>query len=140
MWPAVNTGDVANLWRPLTSDEETVAATRIKLVEAELRSELRLHGFTGTPTAGTPGFETIAQVTEWATLYVGVVADVVRESIRNPEGWSEETERIDDYTTTRRRDRDSSSGVGFLDGVDIAKLLPRVRPRRGAFSIHLGQS
>lgn len=140
-WPDVTPSDVENLWRPLTDDEANVAAARIAIVEAELRSELRLHGFTGTPVAGTAGWETPEQVAEWGTLYAGIVADVVRESLRNPDGWAEETERIDDFVQTRRRDPDASNGVASVISADgVARLLPKFRRRRGAFSIRLGQT
>lgn len=140
-WPTVTTDDVVNAWRPLKETEETVAESRIKSVEAELRRELRLHGFTGTPDVGWATFETVDEVLEWETLYRSVIADVVAQSLKNPEGWLEESERIDDYTVTRRRDQATSTGLVFLTDADVEKLLPRpVKPHRGAFSIRLGAS
>lgn len=139
-WPTVTPSDVANLWRPLTTAEVTVAATRIAAVEAELRSELRLHGLTGTPTAGDVGFETTEQILEWETLYISIIAGVVKGSLLNPEGWLEEREDLDDYSRTRRRDQATSTGLAFLTDGDVAKLLPRRRRARTAFSIHLGQT
>lgn len=139
-WPTVAPSDVANLWRPLTSEEESVATARIKVVEAELRRELRLHGVTGTPVVGDPSYETPEEVAEWVELYTATVADVVAGSLKNPDGWSEERERIDDYERTRRRDDDAPSGVAYIDEADILRLLPVRRRKRGAFTIHLGQS
>ncbi|MDQ7877367.1 hypothetical protein Q9R08_05185 [Microbacterium sp. QXD-8] len=145
-WPTVVPSDVANLWRPLTTAEVTVATARIALVEAELRSELRLYGITGTLLAsdfvrlGFTSEEAEAAAAEWPTLYKGIVADVVRQSLINPEGWLEERESIDDFERTRRRDQATSTGLAFLDADDVAKLIPRRRRKRGAFSIHLGQT
>lgn len=134
-WPEVVPVDVANLWRPLTAAEETVAAARIKVVEAELRRELRFYGIPGTPT-----FETSEEGDEWEELYRAMVADVVRDSLKNPDGWSEETERIDDYELTRRREKSAAAGLYYLHEADVAKLLPRIRRARGAFTIRLGQT
>lgn len=134
-WPIVSPSDVADRWRPLTTAEESVATTRIADVEAELRRELRLYGISGSPTH-LPADE----IDEWDRLYVSVVADVVRNSLINPEGWLEEREELDDFARTRRRDSAVSAGVGYLTDDAIAKLLPRRRPRRGSFTIRLGQS
>lgn len=139
-WPTVVPSDVANLWRPLTSAEETVATARIAIVEAELRTALRLHGITGTPSIGDIGFDSTEAIEEWETVYVGVVAELTRRNLLNPEGWLEERESIDDFERTRRRDQATSTGVVDISATDIAKLLPRPRPRRGAFSIRLGQT
>lgn len=139
-WPTVSTSDVADLWRPLTTEEATVAAARIRVVEAELRRELRLHGLTGTPTLGDPSYETEEQVAEWESLYTATVADVVAGSLKNPDGWSEERERIDDYERTRRRGDNGPSGVAYITEADVLRLLPIVRQPRGAFTIKLGQS
>lgn len=140
-WPTVSSSDVESLWRPLKPSETTVATTRIALVEAELRKELRLHGITGTPVVGDVGMDSAEAVEEWETLYTGVVAEVVRQSLLNPEGWLEERESIDDFERTRRRDAATSTGVAYLTDADVEKLLPRdPRPKRGAFSIRLGQT
>lgn len=134
-WPTVAPTDVENRWRPLTDAETTIATTRIAEVEAELKRELRLHGIFGSPT-DLPADE----IEDWDLLYVGVVADVVRNSLINPEGWLEEREELDDFARTRRRDSAVSAGVGFLTDSAIEKLLPRRRPRRGSFTIRLGRT
>lgn len=134
-WPTVLPSDVAARWRPLTTAEQAIAATRIAEVEAELRRELRLYGIFGSPT-DLPAEE----IAEWDILYVGVIADVVRNSLINPEGWLEVREELDDFARTRRRDSAVSAGIGFLTDDAIAKLLPRRRRRTGSFSIHLGQT
>lgn len=134
MWPTVTPQDVADVWRPLTSAEETVAMNRIVVVEAELRRELRLHGVM-PPTVGDPGYPTGQDVDDWSTLYVAAVVNAVKRGLQNPEGFLEESEQIDDYQWTGRRDKTTSTGEGYLADDDVAKLMPPVRPTRGAFSI-----
>jgi hypothetical protein len=134
-WPTVLPSDVAARWRPLTTAEQAIAETRISEVEAELRRELRLYGIYGSPTDLPAG-----EISEWNILYVGVIADVVRNSLINPEGWLEVREELDDFARTRRRDSAVSAGIGFLTDDAIAKLLPRRRRRTGSFSIRLGQT
>lgn len=139
-WPVVLPSDVADLWRPLTADEEARAAARIALVEAELRAELRLHGIAGTPEVGEYGFATSDLVQEWVVLYAGVVAGAALPAVQNPEGWLEETDRLDDFATTRRRDRATSSGGAAISSADVAKLLPRRVRARGSFTIRPGMT
>lgn len=134
-WPPVSPSDVAARWRPLTPAEELVATTRIAEVEAELKRELRLYGILGSPT-DLPADE----IEEWDLLYVGVVADVVRNSLINPEGWLEVREELDDFARTRRRDSAVSSGIGYLTDDAIERLLPRRRRPRDSFTIRLGQT
>lgn len=137
-WPTVASTDVADLWRPLTDEETARATARIKIVEAELRAELRLHGLTGTPSVGDPGFETQEQVEEWEDLYKGIVAGAVLAAVQNPEGWLEERVAIDDFSESRRRDSATSTGAVIVSDVDVRRLLPRrVRPR-DSFTIRLG--
>lgn len=136
MWPHVDAGEVEDRYRPLTDAEKTVADTRIDDVEAELHSELRLYGITGTPVVGSPGYPTPEAVEEWSTLYISVVARIVKDSLRgDPEGWIEESVQLDDYTRTRRRDKAAATGLVYVTADDVARLLPRVRPTRRAFSI-----
>jgi len=134
-WPTVSPSDVAARWRPLTPAEELVATTRIAEVEAELKRELRLYGIFGSPT-DLPADE----IAEWDLLYVGVVADVVRNSLINPEGWLEVREELDDFARTRRRDSAVSSGIGYLTDDAIERLLPRRRRPRDSFTSRLGQT
>lgn len=138
-WPTVAASDVADLWRPLTTDETARAAARIKIVEAELRAELRLHGLTGTPTVGDVGFDTQDQVDDWTILYKGIVAGIVLGAVQNPEGWLEERVEIDDFSESRRRDQSTSTGQAFLSDADVQRLLPRRVRSRDAFSIRLGE-
>lgn len=139
-WPTVAAADVAALWRPLTPDETARATARIKIVEAELRAELRLHGLIGTPAVGDAGFETQEQIDDWEALYKGIVASVVLGAVQNPEGWLEERVELDDFSKSRRRDQATSTGRAFLSDLDVEKLLPRRVQRRDAFTIRLGST
>lgn len=133
-WPTVAPSDIEARWRPLTTAETAVATTRIKDVEAELRSQLRLNVITGTPT-GIPTEE----IEDWEQQYVGIVAGAVKTLMQTTEGWSEERVQIDDYSHSWRREAADAVDELLTDDM-IARLLPRIRPRRGAFSIRLGQS
>lgn len=138
-WPEVKVDDVVEQWRALSTEETAVATKRLVSAEAELRSQLRLRGVDGTPSFADSE-DPSEQVAEWSALYVTTVVDVLRGYLVNTEGWLEETERIDDYSTTKRRDRSMSSGRMFVAEEQVARLVPRRRRRRGAFSIVLGQS
>jgi hypothetical protein len=133
MWPVVEPQDVADRWRPLTPAEETVAATRIKDAEAELREQLRLRGLTAPPT-----FDTTGESDDWEQRYVSTVADSVRRFLANTEGVLEETERLDDWSRTIRRDSAVSAGLIYVDDAAVDRLVPTRRRRRGAFTIALG--
>lgn len=138
-WPEVVAQDVADQWRPLTSEEYATATARLPGAEAELRMQLRLRGVDGTPSFADSD-DPSGRVAEWSALYVTTVVDVLRGYLVNTEGWLEETERIDDYSTTKRRDSAMSSGRMEVTDAQVEKLVPRRRRRRGAFSIALGQS
>ena len=133
-WPTVAPSDIVDRWRALTPAEESVATTRIKDVEAELRSRLRLNGILGTPS-DIPAEE----IEDWDQQYVGIVAGAVKTLMQTTEGWSEERVQIDDFSHSWRREAADAVDELLTDDV-IARLIPRVRPRRGAFSIRLGQS
>ncbi|WP_345750107.1 hypothetical protein [Microbacterium rhizophilus] len=137
-WPTVQASDIADRWRPLTEAEQAVAAKRIEDVEAELQDELRLRGVDGTP--GIPPLASPDAVDAWESRYRVTIVDAVRRYLINPDGWLEEREAIDDYDRTRRRDKSVSGGLVYLSDDEIDKLVPRRRRKRGAFSIHLGQS
>lgn len=134
-WPLVTPDDIANRWRPLTDDERSVARVRITDAEAQLRTALRLRGIHQPPT-----FATNEELVDWERTYVITVAEAVARFLKNIEGWSEEREQIDDWSLTRRRSRDSEDGLLFISDAEADALIPRVRPRRKAFSIRLGQS
>lgn len=138
-WPTVQVQDVVDQWRALSTEETAVATKRLPSAEAELRMQLRLRGVDGTPSyAGEP--DAGEQIADWEALYVTTVVDVLRNYLVNTEGWSEETERIDDYAITKRRDRATATGRMFVTDDQVSKLVPRARRRRGAFNVVLGQS
>lgn len=129
MWPPVTVADLASRWRELTDDETPVATQRLKDAEAEVQYELQQRGVLTPPTDRL-----------WTTMYVSTVVEMVRRYLVNVEGWLEESEQIDDYRLTRRRDSAVSSGKVYVTLDEIEKLIPRRRPRRGAFSIVLGNA
>ncbi|MFT4281178.1 hypothetical protein [Microbacterium sp.] len=138
-WPGVDVDDVVEQWRALSAEETTVATKRLPSAEAVLRMRLRLRGVEGTPSfADAENPQEL--VNEWSTLYVTTVVDVLRGYLVNTEGWLEETERIDDYSTTKRRDAAMSSGRMDVTDAQVDALIPFRRRRRGAFTIALGQS
>ncbi len=128
MWPIVSASDVADRWRPLTEAELIVATSRIADAESEIQMQLRNHGILAAPVGDAL----------WANAYVRIAADMVRRYLLNPDAWLEETERIDDYGVTKRRDSVASSGLLYVTDDEIAKLLPFLRRKRGAFSVTLG--
>lgn len=134
-WPDVTAADIEGRWRDLDTDERAVAGKRIGDAKAELNRELRLRGVTGTPTLPTS-----EETDEWELLYTATIVEAVRRYLANPEGWLEEREAIDDADFTRRRDKSMSGGLVWIDPADVDSLIPRPRPKRGAFTIALGQS
>lgn len=128
MWPVVSVSEVEDRWRLLSDAEKTVATARIADAEAEVQMKLRNYGITAPPEGDAL----------WVKAYVRVVAEMVRRYLLNPESWLEETEKLDDYSATRRRDSAVSAGSLYVSDDEIASLLPFGWRRRGAFSIRLG--
>lgn len=131
-WPTVTVGDLVDRWKPLTPEQEAVATKRLEDAAAELNSELRERGLTGTPVFKTP-----EELADWEKLYISTVVTAVKREMQNPDGFLEEREEIDDYARTRRRDSKTSTGLLFFSDDEIDKLVPR-RRRRGSFTIRLG--
>ncbi|MEV8023393.1 hypothetical protein [Microbacterium sp. NPDC080220] len=129
MWPSVVVEDLEDRWRKLTDDEKPVAEARLGDAEAEVQYQLQQRGVLDPPTDPL-----------WETLYVATVVEMVRRYLGNTEGWLEESEAIDDYRLTRRRDSAVSAGAVYVTDAEIEKLIPRRRRKRGAFSIVLGRS
>lgn len=131
MWPEVTVEEIVKRWRPLTDAEETVAAARIADAEDEIQIRLREVGVTEPPAGDDL----------WVSVYKRTVAEAVRRYMLNPEAMLEVTERLDDWSETRRRDSAVSSGLLYITDDEIAGLLPSTRRRRrGAFNIVLGSS
>lgn len=130
MWPEVTVEEVESRWRELSDAEKVVAQARITDAEVEVQLALRERGVLAPPEGDAL----------WEKTYVRVVADMVHRYLLNPEAWLEETEKIDDYGVTKRRDSAVSAGLLYVSDDEIAKLLPRVRRKRGAFTVVLGSS
>lgn len=131
MWPEVTVEELVKRWRPLTDAEETVATARIADAVAEIQIRLRELGVTEPPAGDDL----------WVSVYTRTVVEAVRRYMINPDAWLEETERIDDYGVTKRRDSAVSAGLLYITDAEIAGLLPSTRRRRrGAFNIVLGSS
>ncbi len=129
MWPVVQVSDLEARWRPLTESESTVATARLSDAEADVQLHLQERGLVDPPNDPA-----------WVTTYVRTVVEMVRRYMLNPEGWLEETERLDDWSETKRRDSAVSTGALYVSVEEIERLLPRNRRRRGAFSVTLGAS
>ncbi len=129
MWPPVTVAELSSRWRELTAEERPVATKRLEDAEAEVQYQLQQRGVVEPPTDPL-----------WQKLYVSTVVEMVRRYLVNTEGWLEESTAIDDYRETRRRDSSVSSGRVYIAEDEIAKLVPRARRRRGAFSIVLGST
>lgn len=129
-WPTVSAADVAKRWRQLSAEEQTVATARIEDAETIVQWELRESAVLGPPVGDSL----------WATLYEQIICDIVIRYMRNPDGWVEETEAIDDYRVTKRRGNGSAPVGVFVTDDELARLMPSARKPRGAFSIVLGKS
>lgn len=123
MWPTVTYQDLVDRWRLLTEDEQSVATYRIRDAENEIQLQLRARGL-DVPPAGD---------VLWSDMYVRIVVDMVRRYMLNPEAWATETEGIDDYNYTQRRDSSVAAGLLYVSDDELEKLMPR--RRRGAFTI-----
>mgnify|MGYP000905328307 CR=1 FL=1 len=133
-WPTVGVNDLVDRWKPLTAEQTTVAEKRLADAVAELNTELRNRGLTGTPTFAMPD-----ELADWQSLYVSTVVTAVKREMQNPDGFLEEREEIDDYARTRRRDSKTSTGFLYFSDDEVDKLVVR-RRRRGSFTIRLGAS
>lgn len=128
MWPTVEVPKIEGGWRPLSDAEKTVAQNRIEDAATELQFQLRQRGVTAPPA----GDEL------WAKMYVNTVAEMVRRYLLNPDAWLSETESIDDWSETKRRDSAVSAGAIYVSDAELAKLIP-VR-FSGAFTIRPARS
>jgi len=127
MWPVIQVAELESRWRPLTDAERTVAEKRLEDAAADLQLALEDRGVETPPASYA-----------WEQRYVRTVVEMVRRYLLNPEGWLEETERIDDWSETKRRDAAVSTGAVYFTDLELAALIPRDNRRRGAFSIRLG--
>lgn len=127
----VTADDVANGWRPLTAEEQVVAAAKIR--DALVILSIEAPGLDGRIASG-----------EISTAIVRVVVvQMVSRYLKNPDGdrTITDTESIDDYTksSTRIKDTTLSSGDMFVTARELA-WLGVTAPGPRAFGITLGGS
>lgn len=129
MWPVVQVSDLEDRWRPLTEAEKTVAEERLADAASDLQLALEERGLESPPASDA-----------WQRRFIRTAVEMVRRYLLNPDGWLEETERIDDWSETKRRDGAVSTGAVFFTDAEIAALIPPGNRRRGAFSVRLGST
>lgn len=112
--------DVALAWRALTPAETSAAEFYIEFASELIRSEI--------PSID----ERIIAGTLSPVLVKGVVVQMVKRTLMNPEGYRTVQESIEDYSTTMTRDSALSTGGLYLSADELAILSSR---RKGAFSI-----
>lgn len=127
----VTVADIASGWRPLTPEQEIVAAA--KIIEALVILEVEAPGVLAQAEAGSLSPDIVRLV----------VARMVTRYLKNPDGdrTVTDSESIDDYTTSSTRIKDNSlaSGDMFVTPKELEWL--GVKPKvRGAFEITLGGS
>jgi hypothetical protein len=112
--------DVADRWRPLTSEEEVKTFTLLddawQIIKAHVSNiEARLSAT--PPTLAT-------------ALVIMIQAGMVIRVLRNPDG--KRQEQIEDYSYVRD---DSASGLLYLDESELDLLADSATPPSGAFTI-----
>lgn len=107
MPPLATVPDVESRWRPLTTDEAIVAATRIDDASAEVR--------TAVPSVDQKIDDD--EVGTYAQLVTRVVVDMVLRVLKNPDGYN--------------REQDGDYGYGLAAGAasGTLELLPSERRR-----------
>lgn len=106
----VATSDVAARWHPLSADEEVRAQALIDDAWEELLE--RIPGIQDRLALGSlrPG------------LVIAKVSAAVIPFLRNPEGWVDEEEAIDDYRSRRRRGGDVAAAAWLIPDASIEAL------------------
>jgi hypothetical protein len=120
----ITTTDLADRWRPLTADEETVAQALLDDAWAVLLAQVP--GIEARLEAGTLSEALVRKVETAMVLRV----------LRNPEGWRQWS--IDDASFTR--DQSLSAGLLYLAPGESAELapVPSSSASRGAYIISFG--
>jgi hypothetical protein len=113
MEPFAEPGDIANIWRPLTQAEQTIAEYLLEQASDLLR--IQVPNIDALIAADGTGLK--------AARAKAVVVNAVKRVLSNPDGLLQE--QIDDYSW--RRDSAVSSGALYLDAGDLAGLAPRSR-------------
>lgn len=117
--------DVAAGFRPLTDPEALIVPTLLDRAEAILLASVP------SVDARIDGGSLSVQVV------VAVEAAMVERVLRNPEGRRQESQSIDDYTTSWTIDNAVSSGALYVSEAEVALLSPPAG-RKLAGSVRLG--
>lgn len=118
--------DVAARWRPLSTDEETVAYTL-------LSDAWRMLGRDYKAATGTTLDAAMVADPTLTPDVVQIIAQAVIRVLRNPDGLQQE--QIDDYSYTR--DTKAASGTLYIDPDELAALIGMPDTKGRAFSINL---
>lgn len=120
--PLAIVADVTNRWRPLTLEEEAVAAALLQEAEAIL-------------AVASPGIrERAAASPDAAVVARSVVVSMVLRVLKNPDSVRQFS--IDDYTQVR--DQVASSGLLYATPEELAQVAPVVVPLPGVYVVGLG--
>lgn len=118
--------DLAARWHPNPledADAANVADMRLAAAWRALQNELP--GLVSRITAGTVDLDSV----------VDVICDAALRVLRNPEGYTDGAESIDDYTKSWKADASTVSADLYFTAAEIRRLSPS---RRGAFTITPG--
>lgn len=113
------TDDVAAAWRALTDEEFVQASFYLDFASEIIRIDV--------PSVDSR----LAAGTLSAGLLTGIATAMVLRVMKNPDGYRQVQESIEDYSTTKVRDNTLSTGGLYL-AEDECRLLA---PRSGAFSV-----
>ena len=117
--------DVAAGFRPLTDAEALIVPTLLDRAEAILLATVP--SATGRVDSGSLS----------VAVVVAVEAAMVERVLRNPDGRRQESQSIDDYTTSWTIDNAVSSGALYVSEAEVALLSPPA-VRQWAGSVRLG--
>ena len=123
--PYARSEDVAGGYRPLTDAEALIVPTLLNRAEAILLATVP-----SVPARVDSGSLSTAVI-------VAVEAAMVERVLRNPEGRRQESQSIDDYTTSWTIDNAVSSGALYVSEAEVALLSPPAG-RKLAGSVRLG--
>lgn len=124
MTPFAEAEDVAAVWQPLTTEQESLAEALLEQASTKLR--VLVPTIDAQIEADVSGLK--------RSLAKAAVVNGVKRVLSNPDGLLQET--IDDYTW--RRDSAVSSGALYIDAADLVGL--RVKTSRKWGTINLGHA
>ncbi|QJU54339.1 Gp19/Gp15/Gp42 family protein [Herbiconiux sp. KACC 21604] len=126
-WVPVAKKDITDRWRELTAAELSIIDTLILDAQDELEDDIEAAGY--LPIDWTDEKK--------ARRYKRTVAAMVKRLLLNPEGFLSET--VEGEYSYRRAEVLASGALAATE-LELAKFAPHRRPRRGSFTIRLGQS